>query len=85
MAEQRRRESISVVSAPEEIDVHAEVGAARWLVLEARTADGNAEGSQGREGGTEGVPTSTTSTRRREKSGMPRARIGASKEGGHRR
>jgi hypothetical protein len=83
MAEQRRRESISVGSAPEEVDVHAEVGAARWLVLEVGTTDGNALGSQGREGDTEGVPTSTTNTRRREKSGMPRARIGSSKEGGH--
>jgi hypothetical protein len=75
MAEQRRRESISVVSAPEEVDVHAEVGAARWLALEVRTADENAEGSQEREGGTQGVPTSTTSTRRREKFGRLLRRI----------
>jgi hypothetical protein len=83
MAEQRRRGSMSVGNAPGTVDVDAEVGAARWLVLEMGTADGNAEGSKGREGGTEGVPTSRTSARRREKSGMPRARIGASKEGGH--
>jgi len=83
MAEQRRRGSISVGNAPGRVDVDADVGAARWLVLEVGTADGNAERSQGREEGTERVPTSTTSARRREESGMPRARIGASKEGGH--
>jgi len=64
MAEQRRRESISVVSAPEEIDVHAEVGAARWLALEVGMAIRSAEESHGGDGGTEGVPTSRASSRR---------------------
>ena len=84
MASQHPRENGSAGNAPRNGDVNPEVRAARWLVLEVGAANGNADASSGRSAGTHGrAPTSRTSTRKVDRSGMPQVRTTSSLEGGH--
>jgi hypothetical protein len=64
--------------------VHSEVRAARWLVLEVGAAGGNANASSERAVDTHyRAPTSRTSLRKVDRSGMPRVRTMSSLDGGH--
>jgi hypothetical protein len=72
-------------NAPRSVDVDPEARAARWLVLEVGAANGNADaGLGGGEGDAQrDAPTSRTSSRKVDRSGMPQVRTRSSQEGGH--
>ena len=77
-------ESGSAGNAPRNGDVYPEARAARWLVLEVGAASGNADADLGSEGDAQGyAPTSRTSSRKVDRSGMPQVRTRSSQEGGH--
>ena len=68
-------ESGSARNAPRSVGVDPEARAARWLVLEVGAANGNADVGLGSEGDAQGyAPTSRTSTRKVDRSGMPQVR-----------
>lgn len=84
MARRPSRESGSAGNAPGTGNVNPKVQAARWLVLEVGAADGKVDASlEGAVGTQRRAPTSRTSTRKVDRSGMPRVRTMPSLEGGH--
>lgn len=84
MGPERPGESGSARNAPRSVDVDPEARAARWLVLEVGAANGNADVGLGGEGDVQrDAPTSRTSSRKIDRSGMPQVRTRSSQEGGH--
>jgi hypothetical protein len=84
MATRCRRVNGTAGNAPGNGNVDPETQAARWLVLKVGAANGSAGASPGDGAGTQGrAPTSSTSTRKVDGSGVPQVRTMSSLEGGH--
>jgi hypothetical protein len=84
VASRHPQESGSVGNAPGNGDGNFEVRAARWLVFEVGAANGKADTNSGGAAGNPGrAPTSSTSTRKVDRSGMPQVRTMSSLDGGH--